>query len=94
MSETFDLAIDFIGVERRLRLWRAQLETRYVEQAAYDLFLQNLVKGTTHLGLGQEAVAAGLVACRVVVHPATAPCSASYQGGVSRSPGERDTQPW
>ena len=59
MSETFDLANDDIGEETRLRLWRAQLETRYVEQAAYDLFLQNLVKGTTHLGLGQEAVAAG-----------------------------------
>ncbi len=27
--------------------------------APYDLFLQNLVKGTSHLSLGQEAVAAG-----------------------------------
>jgi len=54
-----DLANDDIGEETRLRLWRAQLETRYVEQAAYDLFLQNLIKGTSHLGIGQEAVASG-----------------------------------
>lgn len=30
-----------------------------MEQRAYDLFMQNLVKGTSHLALGQEAVAAG-----------------------------------
>ncbi len=58
-AKTLDLANDDIGEETRLKLWRAQLETRYVEQAAYDLFLQNLVKGTTHLGLGQEAIASG-----------------------------------
>jgi len=28
------------------------------EQRAFDLFLQNLVKGTSHLSLGQEAIAA------------------------------------
>ncbi len=32
---------------------------RHVEQRAQDLFLQNLIKGTTHLSVGQEAVAAG-----------------------------------
>src|SRR5688500_8188032 len=36
-----------------------QLELRYCEKRAYDLFLQNLIKGTSHLSLGQEAVAAG-----------------------------------
>ncbi len=30
-----------------------------MEQRAHDLFMQNLVKGTTHLALGQEAIAAG-----------------------------------
>jgi pyruvate dehydrogenase E1 component alpha subunit len=34
-------------------------EIRLFEKRAYDLFMQNLVKGTTHLGTGQEAVAAG-----------------------------------
>ncbi len=31
--------------------------------SAYDLFLQNLVKGTSHLSLGQEAVATGFCGC-------------------------------
>ncbi|HEX7081823.1 MAG TPA: thiamine pyrophosphate-dependent dehydrogenase E1 component subunit alpha [Gammaproteobacteria bacterium] len=35
------------------------LECRALEKRAYDLFMQNLIKGTSHLGLGQEAVAAG-----------------------------------
>jgi pyruvate dehydrogenase E1 component alpha subunit len=32
---------------------------RKFEKRAYDLFMQNLVKGTSHLSLGQEAIAAG-----------------------------------
>jgi acetoin:2,6-dichlorophenolindophenol oxidoreductase subunit alpha len=32
---------------------------RYVEKAAYDLFMSGLVKGTTHLATGQEAIAVG-----------------------------------
>src|SRR5690348_14737939 len=48
-----------VAPEVRLRMFRAQLEMRLLEQRAHDLFLQNLVKGTTHLSLGQEAVAAG-----------------------------------
>src|SRR5258707_9724484 len=43
----------------RLALFRSQLEIRLLEKRAYDLFLQNFVKGTSHLSLGQEAVAAG-----------------------------------
>jgi acetoin:2,6-dichlorophenolindophenol oxidoreductase subunit alpha len=50
---------DDIGEETRLRLYRVQFEIREAEQRAFDLFLQNLVKGTSHLSLGQEAVAAG-----------------------------------
>ena len=47
-----------IGRETRLELYRLQVELRYCEKRAYDLFLQNLVKGTSHLSLGQEAIAA------------------------------------
>ena len=50
---------DDIGEETRLRLFRSQVLLRQAEQRAFDLFLQNLVKGTSHLSLGQEAVAAG-----------------------------------
>ncbi len=44
----------------RLALYRSMLQVRYLEKRAYDLFMQGLVKGTSHLALGQEAVAAGL----------------------------------
>jgi acetoin:2,6-dichlorophenolindophenol oxidoreductase subunit alpha len=50
---------DDIGEEIRLKLFESQVILREAEQRAYDLFLQNLVKGTSHLSLGQEAVAAG-----------------------------------
>jgi pyruvate dehydrogenase E1 component alpha subunit len=50
---------DAIDSATRLALYRSQLEIRLVEQRAHDLFVQNLVKGTSHLALGQEAIAAG-----------------------------------
>ena len=50
---------DDIGEDVRLGLYRTQMIIREAEQRAYDLFLQNLVKGTSHLSLGQEAIAAG-----------------------------------
>lgn len=46
-------------VETRLELYREMQACRMMEQRAYDLFMQNLIKGTSHLALGQEAIAAG-----------------------------------
>jgi len=43
----------------RLGLYRKLHELRQFEKRAYDLFMQNLVKGTSHLSLGMEAIAAG-----------------------------------
>jgi len=43
----------------RLELYRQMQACRMMQQRAYDLFMQNLIKGTSHLALGQEAVAAG-----------------------------------
>ena len=45
-----------------LGLYRTMTRIRQFEKRAHDLFLQNLVKGTTHLGTGQEAIAAGVAA--------------------------------
>lgn len=42
-----------------LALFRQQVRMRRFEKRAYDLFMQSLVKGTSHLSLGMEAVAAG-----------------------------------
>ena len=44
--------------DTRLELYRTMQACRMMEQRAYDLFMQNLVKGTSHLALGQEAIAA------------------------------------
>ena len=43
----------------QLRLYQLMVELRDFEQRAYELFLENLVRGTSHLALGQEAIAAG-----------------------------------
>ena len=51
-----------LDVSAKIALYRTQYELRLFEQRAYDLFLENLVKGTSHLGLGQEAIAAGVAA--------------------------------
>ena len=52
------LSNDDIGLETRLEIFRLHVEIRDCEKRAYDLFLQNLIKGTSHLSLGQEAIAA------------------------------------
>ena len=57
MSET--LVNPPIARETRIAMYELQYRLRVFEKRAYDLFLQNLVKGTSHLALGQEAVAAG-----------------------------------
>ena len=49
---------DDIDTATRLAIFRKMTEARLLEKRAYDLFLQNLVKGTSHLGIGQEAIAA------------------------------------
>ncbi|MGD0082801.1 MAG: thiamine pyrophosphate-dependent dehydrogenase E1 component subunit alpha [Acidimicrobiales bacterium] len=44
--------------EIRLAMFRLMTDMRLFEKRAYDMFLQGLVKGTSHLSLGQEAIAA------------------------------------
>jgi pyruvate dehydrogenase E1 component alpha subunit len=46
----------------RLRMYRTMVECRQFETRAQELFFEGLVRGTTHLGIGQEAVAAGFAA--------------------------------
>ena len=45
--------------EKRLALYRQLVRLRRFEERAYRLFLEGLVKGTSHLSLGMEAIAAG-----------------------------------
>ena len=48
-----------IDLETRLGMYQRLHELRQFGKRAHDLFLQNLVKGTTHLSLGMEAIATG-----------------------------------
>ena len=48
-----------LDAQTLLRLYEQMVLIRSVEKAAYDLFMTGLVKGTTHLAAGQEAVAVG-----------------------------------
>ncbi|HET7829186.1 MAG TPA: thiamine pyrophosphate-dependent dehydrogenase E1 component subunit alpha [Candidatus Limnocylindrales bacterium] len=49
-------------LETGLRIYRTMVECRQFEVRAQELFFEGLVRGTTHLGVGQEAVAAGFAA--------------------------------
>jgi pyruvate dehydrogenase E1 component alpha subunit len=46
-------------IDARLAMYRVMVECRRFEVRAQELFFEGLVRGTTHLGVGQEAVAAG-----------------------------------
>jgi TPP-dependent pyruvate/acetoin dehydrogenase alpha subunit len=48
-----------VGAEELLALYEEMALIRRTEKAAHDLFLAGLVKGTTHLAAGHEAVAVG-----------------------------------
>jgi TPP-dependent pyruvate/acetoin dehydrogenase alpha subunit len=49
-------------VDQKIAMYKSQFALRQFETRAYDLFLENYVKGTSHLSIGQEAIAAGVAA--------------------------------
>src|SRR5580704_10788790 len=46
----------------RIDLFRSMLRLRWFERRTHELFIEGLVRGTTHLATGQEAVATGFAA--------------------------------
>jgi len=48
-----------VGTDQLLALYEQMAVIRRTEKAAHDLFLAGLVKGTTHLAAGHEAIAVG-----------------------------------
>ncbi len=56
---TVGSARELASAEELLAMYEQMAVIRRTEKAAYDLFLAGLVKGTTHLASGQEAVAVG-----------------------------------
>jgi pyruvate dehydrogenase E1 component alpha subunit len=64
MTQAEDTVFDSTGVatpsaDELLALYEQMAVIRRTEKAAHDLFLAGLVKGTTHLAAGHEAVAVG-----------------------------------
>jgi len=59
MSLSTDRTSPTLDASTLLGLYEQLVVIRAVEKAAYDLFMSGLVKGTTHLASGQEAVAVG-----------------------------------
>ena len=56
-ASTGNDALD-VRFKTRLELYERIEELRQFEKRAYDLFMQQLVKGTSHLSLGMEAISA------------------------------------
>jgi acetoin:2,6-dichlorophenolindophenol oxidoreductase subunit alpha len=65
-----------LSLERRLDLLRAMIEIRLFEDECHRMFAQGLVRGSTHLGQGQEAVSVG--ACAALRDGDTMTCT--YRG--------------
>jgi pyruvate dehydrogenase E1 component alpha subunit len=59
MTVSADTATLPVDAETLLGLYAQMAVIRRTEKAAYDLFMTGLVKGTTHLAAGHEAVAVG-----------------------------------
>ena len=65
-----------LTVQEELDHLRAMLEIRFFEDECHRMFAQGLVRGSTHLGKGQEAVAVG--ACSAARAGDTMTCT--YRG--------------
>jgi acetoin:2,6-dichlorophenolindophenol oxidoreductase subunit alpha len=59
---TTELPADATDIDRdtRLAMYRQVVRIRRFEERAYRLFMDGLVKGTSHLSTGMEAIAAGV----------------------------------
>jgi pyruvate dehydrogenase E1 component alpha subunit len=64
--------------ERRRRLLRQMLDIRTCEERIQELFVENVIRGTTHLCIGQEAVSAGMAALVDAARGDTVTCT--YRG--------------
>lgn len=82
MAQTHNRAepVDELTDERLLDFLARMIEIRLFEEAIQVLFNQNLVRGSTHLASGQEAVAVG--ACSALRHSDAMLCTYRGHGAV------------
>jgi pyruvate dehydrogenase E1 component alpha subunit len=62
MARTDESRTKDADLTTKVAMYRMMQEARLFERRVQDLFLEGIVKGTTHLALGQEAVGAGFAA--------------------------------
>ena len=80
MTTTDVRATDDLTLDDRLDLLRAMVEIRLFEDECHRMFAQGLVRGSTHLCQGQEAVVVG--ACRALRPGDTMTCTYRGHGAV------------
>jgi acetoin:2,6-dichlorophenolindophenol oxidoreductase subunit alpha len=57
-----DTQVTPLALEKRQHVLKQMMEIRAAEERIQGLFLENLIRGTTHLCIGQEACSAGVAA--------------------------------
>lgn len=67
-----------ISSEIQRHMLRKMLEIRLVEERIQELFVENVIRGTTHLCIGQEAVSVGMAAALDPARGDTVTCT--YRG--------------
>src|SRR5438105_5061863 len=75
---TEQITTEKLGVQVRRQMLQRMLEIRSCEARIQELFLENLVRGTTHLCDGQEAVSVGMAAAIDPARGDTVTCT--YRG--------------
>lgn len=76
MTAGSGISAEAVSRDGQLDWLQAMIEIRHFEDACHRLFAQGLVRGSTHLGQGQEATAVG--ACRALREGDTMTCT--YRG--------------
>jgi pyruvate dehydrogenase E1 component alpha subunit len=76
MSNAKPISADELSVDQQLELLRTMWHIRFFEDECHRLFAQGLVRGSTHLGQGQEAVSVGV--CSALEPADTMTCT--YRG--------------
>jgi len=69
-----------LSAEVRRHMLQRMLEIRMCEERIQELFLENVIRGTTHLCIGQEAVAVGIAATVDVARGDTVTCTYRWHG--------------
>jgi pyruvate dehydrogenase E1 component alpha subunit len=67
-----------LSADQRLSMLTQMLEIRICEERIQELFLENAIRGTTHLCIGQEAVSVGMAAALDAARGDTVTCT--YRG--------------